>query len=99
MRKAFLRSCKKISLREVSFFYFSSSERSFLKYEKNMRLKSSISGYIRSFLTLELGSSISRKRTFFFGGGRGGLDQVAPYYTTALASVTHERGPNLTMEG
>ena len=39
---------------------------------------------------------------FFLGGMFfifSSMDQVAPYYTTALASVTHERGPNLTMEG
>ena len=42
-----------------SFFNFSSSEGSFLKYKKNMRLESSISRNMRFFLILKLESSIS----------------------------------------
>ena len=50
---------------EVRFFYFASSESSFLKYKKNIKLESFISGNIRNFLLLELERSISRNKRIF----------------------------------
>ena len=50
------------------FFHFSSSERLFLKYKKNMRLESSTCGNIRKFLISELECLISWNIRKFFGG-------------------------------
>ena len=52
--------------RDGSFFNFSSSEGSFLKYKKNMRLESSIARNMRFFLILKLESSISWNIRNFF---------------------------------